>query len=95
MFGGVIYVLYICIVKEIQYGTSYHHRSCGHPNLRRTHSVQYERQRYGVGPAGGDLTHCQFVLPALGWGPTPYMTPPPGVSPPYTPLKPVFTPTIP
>jgi len=39
MFGGVIYVLYICGVKEIQHGTSYHHRiGCG-PNLRRTHSV--------------------------------------------------------
>ncbi len=39
MFGGVIYVLYICSVKEINYGTSLSHRNgCG-PYLRRTHSV--------------------------------------------------------
>lgn len=39
MFGGVIYVLYICGVKEIQYGTTHRHRICGRPYLRRTHSV--------------------------------------------------------
>ena len=39
MFGGVIYVLYICSVKEIQYGTSLSHRiGCG-PYLRRTRGV--------------------------------------------------------